>query len=611
MRKHRVRHTLAAFALAALLGACGTTPEQPGSDVSGDAQVQQLLERARQSESPERERLLLSAAGRLADQDEPQRARNLLLPLDSRELNDETFIHYTQLLGELAMDSGDYFLARRTLTNARLDSLWHELKPEEEIAVREQRARIFALLGNIPASVRERLQLGALLPDERAEQRNRDLIWQTLMSLPQEQLQQFSVTESDRQLRGWYTLAALSKDHQANLERQLAQVDAWREDWPEHPASEQLPDDLRLLQRLIDDQPQQVALLLPQSGHLAHAAEAVRDGFFAAYYQAVEEDSRTPQVRQYDTHEADIVDVYERAVAEGAEMIIGPLNKDQVNDLSLLPALPVPILTLNYADAAPLEQAGEFYQFGLAAEDEARQVARRAHLDGHSHAMILTPTQDWSERSARAFTKLWQEQNGTVVNYSQFTDNDYSGLLSSALLIDASKNRHQQLQRLFGTSLAFNPRRRQDLDMIFLIARPDEARQIKPTLAFHYAADVPVYATSHIYAGVTDSANDRDLEGIRFNTMPWLFDTDSPEKQALDKHGRAPATYSRLHALGVDSYRLYPRLPQLARTANARYYGATGALQLRPDGRIERKQIWAQYRGGVARPLNDTPADGD
>ncbi len=600
----RIVSLVAGCLLFTLFSGCGTTPSRPTDDSAQvEARVERLLESARESESPQREQQVLEAARLLLILKQADQARQLLVTMDSRRLADPEFIRHTLLLSELAIADGGYFLAQRVLTNPRLENIWHNLDPADEITLRQRRARIFSLLGDTTASVRERMQLTALLQDPEEEQRNQDLLWQSLLTLPLAQLQELAVREEDRQLRGWYALAAVSRIHQGNLERQLTQVDAWLENWPDHPASRQLPGDLQVLRELIENQPRHVALLLPQRGHLAAAAEAVRDGFFAAYYQAIAEESRIPQIRQYDSDGADIIALYQQAVSEGAEIVIGPLDREQVNELSMMLSLPVPVLTLNYADASPVEQDGYLYQFGLAAEDEARQVARQAHLDGHSHAMILIPDQGWSERSAQAFTHLWQDLGGTTVNYSRFGGGDYSTVIGNALLIERSRARHQQLTRLLGTTLEFEPRRRQDVDMIFLLASPSEARQVKPTLAFHYAADLPVYSTSHIYSGVPDSVADRDLNGIRFTTMPWLFDSQSAEKQAVDRHSRSGTIYSRLHALGVDSYRLYPRLQQLAQTEHARLYGATGTLRLLPDGRIEREQIWAEFRGGTARPV--------
>ncbi len=603
---------------ALMLASCASGPPQPDgtqseallSDEEIEARINQLVDRARNSASPERENYLLEAAQLLVEQNETTRARNLLHSVNSDSLNLDNFLTHSQLLAQLALGDGSYLLAESILTNVRLEQQWQALAPEQEIALRRLRAQLFERQGEVPASVAELITLGALLNDEQAEADTREAIWQNLMTLSFAQLQELSETASNRTLEGWYSLAALSKNNQTNLERQLSRVEGWQRDWPQHPASQHPPRDLQLLRQLIEQQPRQVALLLPLQGNLAQAGEAVRNGILAAYYQALPEQSRVPSIRQYDSAgETDIVSLYQKAVTDGAEFIIGPLDKEKVATLRELEQLPVPILTLNYIEtpvgsAANLETPAGFYQFGLAAEDEARQVARQAFIDGHRFALLMAPDRDWSLRSAQAFTNELQAQGGEVVSSNYFVDNgNYSEVIQRALLIDESQSRRQDLQRLFGAQLEFEPRRRKDLDMIFLIANPEQARQIKPTLAFHYAKDVPVYATSHVYSGVQDSKINRDLNGIVFNTMPWLFNESDSEKQAIDQHVRSSAIYSRLHALGVDAFHLFPRLPQLEQVTRSRLYGATGALQLMPGGRIEREQIWAQFQQGIARPI--------
>lgn len=603
--------------MALVLTSCGNTPTRPSYDDTAamsseqvEARVRELVAAARASSGSERDNYLLQAAELLVQHQEITWARNLLTPIDTQQLADTEFIRHSQLLAQVALQDSAYLLAESILTNPRLEQQWQKLSPEQEVSLRAMRAALFERRGEIAEAVSERMQLGALLTDEEDELANQEAIWQSLMTLPRHQLDQMAREESNHALRGWYSLAALSKNDQTNLERQLGSVEQWQRDWPQHPASRNLPQDLQLLRQLVEQAPTQIALLLPQQGNLAQAGDAVRDGFMAAYYQAHTEKSRVPQVRQYDSSgEVDIVALYEQAVADGAEFVIGPLDRDKVERLSQLEQLPAPILTLNYTETASpyradFEHPPGFYQFGLAAEDEARQVARRAYLDGHRYALVITPDRGWSERSAHAFTDEWLTLGGHVVNISQFVNSgNYSRVVQEALLIDQSQARRQELTRLFGAQMEFEPRRRQDLDMIFLIANPEQGRQIKPTLAFHYAGQVPVYSTSHIYSGEPNRARDGDLNGIRFNAMPWLFDQDSEEKQAVTEHVRAPAIYSRMHALGVDAYHLHPRLRQLEEVSQARVYGATGVLQMLPDGRIEREQVWAQFRQGLAQPL--------
>src|SRR5690606_7611138 len=138
-----------------------------------------------------------------------------------------------------------------------------------------------------------------------------------------------------------------------------------------------------------------------------------------AYYRNLYEYNRAPVIRQYDTSD-DAIAAYEQAVEDGADLIVGPLDKDNVAELSLLPELPVPLLTLNYTDSLPPQGLDGLYQFGLAVEDEARQAARQAFLEGHRFALVLVPSQDWSERSATSFIDEWNRLGGTIVHSSQF-----------------------------------------------------------------------------------------------------------------------------------------------------------------------------------------------
>lgn len=606
-------NTLAILMIAMLalsLASCGSNPPKPEKRKPTAVKTQpakpnaaNLLNQANQLQSPERESVMLKAAQAYIDARQYNRARDLLVDMNSDTLPDQDYIKHTDLLSTIALHQGSNFLAHGILTKPRLEQQWPNMEPQTEVSLREKRAQVFALLGEAQNSVAERIQLSGLIDNKNQRQANQDLLWQNLMSIPFAQLQQLSQDENGQAARGWYSLAAINKNNQIDLEQQREQLQQWLSVWRQHPAHESLPSDLRLLQSLIEQQPQQVALLLPMQGKLAEAGEAVRDGFFAAYYEALSNGRNTPEVRQYDSS-GDVIAAYQQAIADGADLVIGPIDKEKVTEISLMPSLQVPVLSLNYPDTPPAEPLKGFYQFGFAVEDEARQVARQAFLEGHRQAMVIIPTQEWSERSARAFTAEWETLGGVVVNRTQFqTGANYSRLVKDAMLIEQSQIRTREMQELLGIPLQSSPRSRSDVDMIFLIADPAQARQIKPTFAFHYAGGIPVYSTSQVYSGQPNPKADRDLNGIRFNTMPWLFDTTSREKQAVAQHTKSAAVYGRLHALGADAFRLYARLPQLEQVPDMRIYGATGALHMLSDRRIEREQIWVRFRNGEAQPL--------
>ena len=167
--------------------------------------------------------------------------------------------------------------------------------------------------------------------------------------------------------------------------------------------------------------------------------------------------------------------------------------------------------------------------------------------------------------------------------------------------------RARRLRNTLGTAIAAQPSRRQDVDFIFLAATPQQAQQIKPTLAFQYAGDVPVYATSHLFTGNHSQAQYLDLNGIRFCETPWLLDAHAPLRQEVSNQWpQAGGSLGRLYAMGVDAYRLAPRLGQLKALPDSRIDGLSGSLSLNATQRIERQLPWAEFRGGQVQRLPDS-----
>jgi len=597
--------------LVTVLG-CGSSPvrDDAQADAATQAEVKDLLAKADSSESPERDKYRLSAARILVDIGEEDWAGDLLATVDADTLFSDDFVDYTLLYSRIAIDNDSYFLAQRILTNPRVEQQWNRLPPEAVQTLRARRAELFALLGESADSVSERISMSALPMSDEQRDENQDALWQSLMTMPLPELQQRQRETTEPVAEGWYALASISKNNQEDIERQQAMIDQWKTQWPTHPASTHLPSDLRLLQQIVSDQPKVIGLLLPLSGQFADSGKAIRDGFMAAYYQAKSSNSRTPEIRVFDTNGRNINEVYDLAITDGAEAIIGPFFKDNVDELNLRLDLPVPTLALNTID----NQYGfpaNLYQFGLPVEDEARQVAQRAWLEGHRNAMVLIQQSDTGKRAGDTFTAQWTELGGNIVQSSYFSDQvDYQDVVKKSLLISDSEERAKQIRQLLGGSIKFEePRRRQDLDLIFMMARPSEAQLLKPTLNFHFASNIPVYATRHVYTGVQDSKINKDLNGIRFTTFPWWFDNNSEVKQAIMRNANPSPTYQQFYAMGVDTYRIYPRLKQLEQVTGAKFYGNTGALSMTTDRRLTREQIWVLIADSVATPLPTVVSD--
>jgi outer membrane PBP1 activator LpoA protein len=600
--------------LAGLITTGCSTPTQPHADtkvseINASNSLDTLMSAAKKAElltSPQREEQLIVIATKLFNIGELQQAKNMIEITHADKLNNANYIAHNIIAGRIYLEDQSLFKAKQLLSNVKLESLLDQFSIEQQRQFHQARATLYSQIGEAIISLNERIALGSLLFDTTDVNNNNNLIWQYLSELTYSELITLQEDITDSILKGWFELASVSKQSQGNLQLQNTAILNWSTENPNHPASQQLPADLALLQGLIQTRPNNIALLLPLNGKLAKAGQAIRDGFLAAYYQNKSTQQNNPSVALYDTSRENINTLYDRATLNGADIIIGPLSKDNVNLLQQRPSLPIPTLALNYLgkDTSTIIEEKPLYQFGLSLEDEAIQVAERAWLEDHRQVLIMSSKEKWSQRVSDAFISRWQEYGGTVINNSHLNNSaSYSETIKNILKIDKSHQRANELKRLFGMGFEFEPRRRADIDMIFLVARQQEGRQIKPTLNFHYAADIPVYATSQIYSSSNSKNKNSDLNNIRLTTLPWLINTATEEKKLIDNNIKVNAGYERLYALGVDSFLLYPRLQQLYHLGEQQLYGATGQLSMDKKKRVTRKQSWAKISRGELQPL--------
>lgn len=598
----QLKRTLVSATLMLLLFGCGTAPVRENTPEIEQRlsleEIPALLENTLQSAPQERLSTLFLVTETLIQYGETDWARNTFSEINPNRLAEGEALRYYILATKLALKEGQPFLAKRYLWHRTVELNWEYANQGQLITLHELRASLLFDLSEYQQSISERLALELLLENDPIEQAlNQDLLWQTLMELSLADLQLESQRQMGEVAEGWYTLAALSKDNQTNLRLQLEEVERWALQWPSHPASLRLPADLQILKQLAEQQPSQIAVLLPLSGRFEKAAEAIRDGIMAAYYHAAAQGDQLPELRIYDTQVHDINNLYDEVVSAGAKLIIGPLEKEKISELALRPELPVPTLALNRIDS-PVDEPQSLYQFGLAPEDEAIQVAMQAWRDGHRRVALLAPSTQRGDRSIASFSETWRILGGEIINdYRYASQKTYSKLVKNAVGVAASEQRKNKLRRLLGKPIEFEPRRRQDIDFIFMPSYASQARQLNPILAFHYAGDIPVYSISDIYNGKQDVKMNRDLNNIRFTTLPWFFETLLPEKTAIEQYSNSSQF---LYALGVDSYHLHPRLTQLDKFKNAHFYGATGKLTLDDDRKIRRQQVWAKFIGGKA-----------
>ncbi len=428
--------------------------------------------------------------------------------------------------------------------------------------------------------------------------------WRAVSQLPASRLT--SLATSARGIEsGWYALALGAAQSMGNAEQFSKATIEWTSQYPNHPATPLL-DELRARSSAMAELPSKVALLLPFDDQLGSAAVAIRDGFVAAWYLDSANSSR-PNLKIYSSAGPDLAAVLEKIHTDEADFIVGPLRKSSVEALLKQEEIGLSVLALNVIDQSTAATPPDFYQFGLTPEDEAVQVARRALSKG-KRALILAPETQWGRRVAKSYGAAWSELGGTVVSETFYTEQaeSYPQAVKRALNIDLGEARQTGLRSTLGLPLHFEPRRRNDIDVILMAAYADNARQLLPQLKYFRAAEIPVFSTSHVYPGGIGPLRDTDLDGVTFGDMPWLFGSADRESSNLIRRSwrERANSYTRLYALGIDAYRILPYLAKLRYQHNLRVPGVTGDLSVDARGIVHRKMTWLQFIDGMPQHID-------
>jgi outer membrane PBP1 activator LpoA protein len=623
----RLRISALLLGAAVILGGCetvqmtGPTREAPATvdnaeKAERDGQyvvaAREYMRLANVAQPPQKQHLELRAVEMLIKAGQPPEARALLRSISVQNI-DASFAARKRILeAKLFALEGANDKAIRQLDEA---AKTRNLNPSLLADVHATRAQIELALDNPIGAVRNLIAREALIVGKEAVAENQTQIWKILNAMPRTRLASERQLTGDPILGGWIDLALVAVDNAAapkRLEEALAQ---WRALNLKHPASESLvatvtkPPAPGVIGRV-----ERIALLLPLSSPYSVAAQAVRDGFLAMYTTDTGPDR--PSVKIYDIGaDANLApDYYQAAAKDGAQVIVGPLGREAVDNVIRRGVVSVPTLLLSHSDDEAAANKQQLFQFGLPPEQEARQVAERAYLDGHRQAAVLTPQNAWGERMASAFVSTWQSLGGVIATSGQYREeeSDHSEAIKRMLNINFSIERKERLERTIRMKIPFesqHARPRQDVDFIFLAADAKSGRLIKPQLNFFQAGRVPVYATSHIYTGKNDPLQDADLDGVLFGDMPWMLINNGKLQQLRQKlqvgWPHAFSDLDRLYALGMDSYAILPHLNRISAEAGVRFNGVTSGLSLDRTGRLLRSLTWARFTKGVPK-LVDT-----
>ena len=581
------RLTITIYLIATLaLAGCSTTPA-----TAPQLSAQAYLQMAAQQSGTQRQQLELMAASRYLDAGNTTQAQKLLSELSKTALPSELFTSYQLLQARV-------YLARRqpqaALNRLKKMSLSNNTLNQEQYEQQLQlTADAYQQTHNLIGSIETRTTLYNI-EDNSQKKKTLTAIWLSLQTVPATTLQSISDPSLPRSIQGWFELNNIINNHRPENSMTSQLID-WQQQFPNHPAKTLLPKSLATANT---SKPHRIALLLPLTGKYAGNAEAVRNGFFTAYYYDKQHSSQAPNIQLIDTSSTPVDMAYQKALKNGADFIVGPLTKNNLAALTRSQRLTVPTLALNTLPNT--RKVNNLYQFGLSPLDETQQLIQKAQQTHHHRALIIAPNTEWGQPITQHLTQQWQAQGDEVIDTLLYSSrNQLSQQLKQLLRIQDSYSRGYAIRSILGTKdVRIVSRRRQDFDSIFLIAQPNMARQIQPLLQFYFTGDIPVYALSQLYNGQLNPGKDRDLNSIAFCDMPWVLEPqhmhpnylNTLQQQTQQVWPQSYQKYSKLYALGIDAYRLTQNLDTMELLPDFGVRAATGTLYLNNNHRRKIKR---------------------
>ncbi|SLM61517.1 OM lipoprotein stimulator of MrcA transpeptidase. LpoA binds to and stimulates PBP1A (MrcA) to synthesize more peptidoglycan [Dickeya aquatica] len=496
-----------------------------------------------------------------------------------------------------------------------------------------------------------------------AHQHNIDQTWAALTRLSPQDLASMVINVDENTLQGWLDLLNLWQT-KAQVPGDLqAAIDDWKKRYPRHPAAKQLP--VQLGGNAVSPiQPgaalpasgvNAIALLLPLNGQAQVFANAIQQGFSAAKNGQASLDMPAPStptlpvaaagttptaapvmapvtpapaaippvaaassvpVRVYDTSNQSLANVIAQAQKDGATTLVGPLLKNEVEQLpGLNPSLNV--LALNQPER--VQPNPNICYFALSPEDEAADAAQFMRKQGKQHPLIMAPRGNLGDRVVAAFAKSWQQQGGGVV-LQQRTGGVYE--LKQALNGGAGIPLNgQPVQTVAAAPAASttvggltipnqappvaNVTSDGNVDAVYLIATPDELALIKPMIDMrNKGANRPaLYASSRSYQAGLGPDFRFEMEGLQFSDIPLLTGASPALMQQVSNQFRNDYSLVRLFAMGMDAWKLANNFAQLHQPGTT-LSGATGTLGSTADCIVNRKLSWLQFRQGQLVPAS-------
>lgn len=406
-----------------------------------------------------------------------------------------------------------------------------------------------------------------------------ETIWNILTSSCMYRGQDIPVERTSSAIDWWELAQLIGSSITPN--EQHERFEQWKFGHPNHLAARYPPFQYDLAR---NHSPRRVALLLPQGGSLSSAAQAIRNGFLAAHLSAIGS-NRNLSVELYDTEEFDIRLLIDQVIADGVDVIVGPLDKDRVRSLVRGDTLAVPIVALNRVSETAVSNYSSL-QMSMVVEDDVTAIAKKLQNMRAERILLVIGQDYWCARASVALKEVLPT-NIKIADESLLNDlSEITESVAQLLLVAQSNSRHERIEDLIG-EVEFNARRREDIDAIVAFVDYAEFGSVTAALQYHFAGDIPV-----LVAAPTFRDREQLVEyenGTFFTSIPATLYPTSLTHEIYGSFAEAKELFP-LYAFGIDAYRVALNIPTLIQGDSI--FGLTGVLSIRESGVISRQPIW-------------------
>lgn len=611
-----VPHFLRLFLLTLLLSACSSTSDNQGADKvtppnpfsALTEKPQWYLSQLSQSDAAYRFSWEILTARSLLESGDMQQASAI-----NQQLTKEAYTprqRYEQQLVEALMQQK---LGQRQLALQLLDTI--DLRPLSSEATAFYyglQGELFNQNGSPLKATKAYVNQSRYLSGSAAKQQNSETIWSILGPLDLATLKKARLADAPDPFSGWIELAMAHQGNNSQFEQQFQQ---WQRRYPDHPAaglftaikstpSKPATSNTQQSSAATSTLPRKIAIFLPFNGNLAGHSEALRGGFTMGQEDA----GWQAEIRYYDSAKNPIPTLYQQALSEGAEMIVGPLIKAQVETLLALKPT-IPVLALNEPDG--LVKADNLYYFSLSPAADAEQAALKMKQDGKKLPLLLVPAGAQGQRMSDAFAQRWQADSSNQPLVARFSDRQtLPAVLSQAMGLSNSQKRISDIEQTIGQKVASQSFNRTDVDAIYLYASPLEAGVIKSSLDMTQSPFVTpptYYLSAKGNPGQNNPGVGQNVIGMQIGDMPWMQGEKAELRtRALTKYPQLNGELLRFFAMGYDAASLLPHLNELRSNPESKLPGLTGELSLSDLGVVQRKLTWLTYQNST--PVANAPA---